>query len=76
MTNNTAPAQSKRVAVANKIKRYTKPVLITTTAVAGAYIVIKHQQEVAATLAWHQQRINDLVEASNQLLEDVRNLQA
>lgn len=75
MTNTTAPATSKRAAVANKIKQVRTPLIIATTA-AGVYVAVKWEMDSRAVLVWHQQRINELVECSNQLLEDVRNLQA
>lgn len=76
MTNTTAPTTSKRVAVANKIKQVRTPLIVATAAAAGVYVAVKWEMDSRAVLVWHQQRIEELVETSNQLLEDVRNLQA
>lgn len=74
MTNTTAPAKTaKRTAVANKIKHIKTPLIIATAAL-GVYVYVKHETEMRSVIVWHQQRIDDLVESSNQLLEDVRTL--
>lgn len=75
MNNITAPAKSaKRTAVVNKIKQVRTPLIIVTAAVAVG-VAVKWEMDSRTVLVWHQQRINDLVETSNQLLEDVRTLQ-
>ena len=73
---NIAPAKpAKRTVVANKIKQMRTP-LIVATAAAGVYVAVKWEMDSRSVLVWHNQRISELVETSNQLLEDVRNLQA
>ena len=74
---NIAPAKpAKRTVVANKIKQIRTPLIVATAAAAGVYVAVKWEMDSRSVLVWHNQRISELVETSNQLLEDVRNLQA
>lgn len=75
MTNIATAKPAKRTVVANKIKQVRTPLIIATAA-AGVYVAVKWEMDSRAVLVWQQQRITELVETSNQLLEDVRNLQA